>query len=69
MADMEAKPFRGLYRTASWGYVTNGTMSFQITESEYRQFGYEPDYGKLPWKEDYNATDQGGGKRRREDIH
>jgi len=56
MADMETKPFRGLYRTVSWSYVTDGTMSFQVPEAEYRQFGHEPDYGKLPWKEDYDAA-------------
>jgi hypothetical protein len=31
-------------------------MSFQVREEEYRHFGYEPDYGKLPWKEDYEAA-------------
>jgi hypothetical protein len=31
-------------------------MSFQVREAEYRHFGYEPDYGKLPWKEDYDAA-------------
>ena len=56
MADMGAKPFRGLYRTVSWGYVTNGNMAFQVAEAEYRQFGYEPDYAKLPWKDDYDAV-------------
>ena len=48
--------FRGLYRTISWAYVTNGAMAFQVPEVEYRAFGYEPDYDKLPWKEDYDAT-------------
>jgi hypothetical protein len=24
MADMQAKPFRGLYRTVAWAYVTKG---------------------------------------------
>jgi hypothetical protein len=43
----------GLYRTVAWAYVTNGTMSFQVPEAEYRAFGYKPAYEKLPWKEDY----------------
>jgi hypothetical protein len=47
---------RGLYRTISWTYVTNGAMAFQVPEAEYRAFGYEPDYDKLPWKEDYEAA-------------
>jgi hypothetical protein len=56
MAAMDAQPFCGLYRTVSWAYVANGTMSFQLREEKYRHFGYEPDYGKLPWKEDYDAA-------------
>jgi len=70
MANMEAHPFRGLYRTVAWAYVTNGTMSFQVSETEYRGFAYKPDYGTLPWKENYDAavrfnltTNQGGEKR------
>ena len=51
-----ANPFRGVYRTISWAYVTNGAMAFQVAEAEYRAFGYEPDYDKLPWKEDYDAA-------------
>jgi hypothetical protein len=51
-----ANPFRGLYRTISWAYVTNDAMAFQVAEAEYRAFGYEPDYDKLPWKEDYDAA-------------
>jgi hypothetical protein len=55
--------FRGLYREVAWAYVTNGTMSFQVPEADYRAFGYEPAYEKLPWKEDYLATkrDELGG--------
>ena len=48
--------FRGLYRTVSWAYVTSGAMAFQVPEAEYRAFGYEPDYDKLPWKESYDAA-------------
>ena len=53
---MNAKPFRGLYRTVAWAYVTNGTMSFQVPEAECHGFGYEPDYSELCWKEDYDAA-------------
>jgi hypothetical protein len=52
--------FRGLYRTVAWGYVTNDNMSFQVPEAEYRAFGYEPAYEKLPWKEDYVGTKHPG---------
>jgi hypothetical protein len=45
--------FQGLYRDVGWAYVTNGTMSFRVSEQEYRAFGYEPSYETLPWKEDY----------------
>jgi hypothetical protein len=53
---MQAKPFLGLYRTVAWAYVTNGTMSFQVPKAEYREFGYEPDYDDLSWKEDYDIA-------------
>lgn len=53
---MGANPFLGLYRTISWAYVTNGAMAFQVPEAEYRAFGYEPDYDKLPWKESFVAA-------------
>jgi hypothetical protein len=52
-------PFRGLYRTTAWGYVTNNTMAFNVPEAEYRAFGYEPDYDSLPWKESYVAAKAG----------
>jgi hypothetical protein len=52
---MENK-LRGLYRTTTWAYVANDLMSFQVSEPEYRAFGYEPDYDSLPWKENYNAA-------------
>jgi hypothetical protein len=57
------KAFRGLYREVAWAYVTNGIMSFQVREADYRAFGYEPAYEQLPWKEDYLATklDEFGG--------
>jgi hypothetical protein len=48
--------FRGLYRTVTGAYITNGTMAFHVPEENYRAFGYEPDFNSLPWKESYNAT-------------
>jgi hypothetical protein len=54
------KTFRGLYRTIAWAFVTNGTMAFQVPETEYRAFGYQPDYDNLPWKESYNAAQSRG---------
>jgi hypothetical protein len=50
-----ADAFRGLYRTVAWAYVTNGAMAFQVHETEYRTLGYEPEYSRLPWKDDYIA--------------
>ena len=52
-------PFRGLYRTTAWAYVTNNTMAFNVPEAEYRAFGYEPDYDSLPWKVSYVAAKAG----------
>jgi hypothetical protein len=26
-----------------------------VPETDYRAFGYEPNYDDLPWKEDYDA--------------
>ncbi len=51
-----ANTFRGLYRTISGAYVTTDKMAFQVPESDYRAFEYQPDYNDLPWKEDYDAT-------------
>jgi hypothetical protein len=31
-------------------------MAFQVPETDYRAFGYEPDYDNLPWKENYDAA-------------
>jgi hypothetical protein len=47
---------RGLYRTITGAYVTNGVMGFQVPEAEYRAFGYQPDFDDLPWQENYIAT-------------
>jgi len=51
-----AKRPRGLYRTPGWAYVTDGTMTFDITESDYRRSAYKPDYDGLPSKQDYDAA-------------
>jgi hypothetical protein len=48
-----ADAFRGLYRTVAWAYVTNGAMAFRVPEAEYRAFGYQPEYNRLPWRDDY----------------
>ena len=58
LAALEARLFRGLYRTSAWAYVTNEIMSFHVPEAEYRVFGYEPDYDSLPWQESYIAAKQ-----------
>jgi len=43
--------FRGLYRTITEVYATNGMMVFNVSEANYRAFGYEPDFDNPPWKE------------------
>jgi len=48
--------FRGLYRTITGAYATNGMMVFNVSEANYRAFGYEPDFDNLPWKESYSAA-------------
>jgi hypothetical protein len=50
-----ADAFRGLYRTVAWAYVTNGAMAFQVPEAQYRQLDYQPEYNRLPWRDDYLA--------------
>jgi hypothetical protein len=48
--------FRGLYRTITGAYATNGMMAFHVSEANYRAVGYEPDFDSLPLKESYNAA-------------
>jgi hypothetical protein len=31
-------------------------MGFQVSEADYRAFGYEPDFDNLPWQENYIAA-------------
>jgi hypothetical protein len=47
---------RGLYRTITGAYVTNGAMGFRVPEADYREFGYAPDFDDLPWQENYIAA-------------
>jgi hypothetical protein len=54
--------FRGLYRTITGAYVTNGMMAFHAPEANYRAFGYEPDFDSLPWKESYDAAQAASSK-------
>jgi len=30
--------------------VTDGSVEFEMPESQYRWRGYEPDFDKLPWR-------------------
>jgi hypothetical protein len=48
--------FRGLYRTVAGAYVTNGTTASHVPEVDYRAFGYEPDFDRLPWQECYDGA-------------
>jgi hypothetical protein len=52
-----AKVVRGLYRIPGWAYITDGTMTFDIRELDYRAKGHKPDYNKLPSKLDYDAAE------------
>jgi hypothetical protein len=52
-----AKVVRGLYRFPGWAYITDGIMTFDIREDDYRAKGYEPDYNKLPSKSDYDMVE------------
>ena len=56
---------RGLYRTPGWAYVTDGIMTFDITESDYRRSAYKPDYDGLPSKHDYDAAVEAEGPERK----
>ena len=60
---------RGLYRTAGWAYVTDGTMALDILERDYRTNGYRPNYDELPLKHDYDAAEAArkAGEKARKD--
>lgn len=55
---MSAKP-QGRYRSEgesgqpNTAFVEIGTIGLDITEQEYRDKGYEPDFDELPWKIQY----------------
>ena len=52
-----AKVLRGLYRISGWAYVTDGVMTFDIREKDYRLKGCVPEYNKLPSKPDYDTAE------------
>jgi hypothetical protein len=55
--DMEEEvDVRGLYRTPGFAFVTDNTMTFDIPEAEYREYGYTPEYDSLPSKDAYKAS-------------
>jgi hypothetical protein len=51
----------GIYRVRRIGglgsdaCVTDGTTVMDVPESVYRARSYEPDFDKLPWKDEYDA--------------
>jgi hypothetical protein len=52
-----AKVVRGLYRLPGRAYITDGTMTFDIREEDYRAKEYRPDYNELPSKSDFDAAE------------
>jgi hypothetical protein len=52
-----AKIHRGLYRIFGWAYVTDGHMTYDMREEDYRLKGCVPEYNKLPSKPDYDAAE------------
>ena len=40
-----------------WAYVTDGMMTFDMREQDYRLKGCVPEYNKLPSKLDYDAAE------------
>jgi len=55
--DGMAKTLRGLYRGFGWAYVTDGVMTFDMREQDYRLKGCAPEYNRLPSKMDYDAAE------------
>ena len=39
-------------------FLEIGKIGMEVTEQEYRDRGYEPDFDQLPWKIDYCAFDE-----------
>jgi hypothetical protein len=53
---------RGVYRTQgengkpNTALLESGTLGFDITEQEYRDNKYKPDFDDLPWGHEYHAA-------------
>ena len=53
---------RGVYRTQGEDGKPNtvllesGTLGFDISEQEYRENKYKPDFEELPWSHEYHAA-------------
>jgi hypothetical protein len=39
-------------------FLEIGTIGVEVSEQEYRDHGYEPDFDQLPWKIDYCPLDE-----------
>jgi hypothetical protein len=62
---MTPKP-RGVYRTQGEVGLPNtvlleyGALGFNISEQEYRDNGYQPNFDGLPWGHEYHAAKKKG---------
>lgn len=60
---MTEKP-EGRYKTQgengkpNTAFVEVGRIVFELSEQEYRDRGYEPDFDELPWKINYCPVDE-----------
>jgi len=58
---MATKRPQGRYRTEPAGdrgrmaYVIDGSIASYVTETAYREKGYEPDFNELPTEDEYDA--------------
>jgi hypothetical protein len=43
--------------------VTDGTLGMDVPESYYRAKGHQPDFDKLPWKDEYEAAERAKAKK------
>jgi hypothetical protein len=53
-----------------WACITDGMMTFDIRELDYRAKEYKPEYNNLPRKSDYDAAEaarKAGGKPKRDE--
>lgn len=63
---MTAEP-RGVYRTQGEDGEPNtvlletGTVGLAISEQEYRDGRYQPDFDALPWSHEYHAANKQDG--------